>query len=260
MKKSVLITRPKDQAIEVARYLENNGFDVFIEPIFSVRKILASKIKLKNLQDEKIIAIIITSQNAIETAFETINQLNIDRNTKIFAVGKKTAEEFLKNGYKNVIYPQESSARNLQKLILQDNIFGQLYDEIFEEKEIAKVKRKKKILYFCGEILSLNFEEEFKKYNVDITKIISYKINKKNSFSDEFLNRVKERSFDFTLAYSQNTVQHFSFLLKKHNIFEYFSNSKILCFSEKILSSAKLLGFNNVTNFDEIKILNKFYE
>ena len=247
MKKSILITRPKTQAQEIVQYLQNNNFEVFVEPTFAVQNFsLLQDDLLQKLSYKNISAIIVTSGNATNMALEVIKKLNLGKEIKIFAVGKKTSLTFSAVGYENIIYAKENSAEGLKKIILQDA-------EILAKKEDV-------LLYFCGEFISLDFKEELAKYSLKLEKIISYKIIENDSFSSEFLKIAKESNFDFVLLYSRNSAKHFFELSKKHNLLECFKSSQILCLSEKILSFVRSSGFNNSITFDENIILKKFYE
>ncbi len=248
MKQSILITRPKDQAQRIVQHLENSGFRVFIEPTFSVKKIdLKNSVLLKNFTDKKVQAIILTSGNAAEVAFEAVDLLGFEKDLKIFAVGKKTAEIFVNNGFENIIVSEKNSAEDLKNLILAD-------------RELSSKKSEEILLYFCGEFITLDFKYELENQGFEVEKIPSYKILEEESFSENFLDRIKESSFDFVLLYSKNSARHFCELVKKHNLLEYFQDSKILCLSEKILSSLRNFGFKNSSTFDEIPILKKFYD
>lgn len=246
MKKSILITRPRDQSQEISQYLNDNGFEVFVEPIFLVDKLpLPNDEFLQNLFSNNVEYIIITSGNAAQMALDVMEKLRLDKNIKIFAIGKRTARDFLLAGYDNVTYPNNNSAEDLMNLILQDSDI---------------IQKKKSSLYFCGEVISLDFKEELAKYGVKLEKIISYRIIEEGSFSELFLQKIKQESFDFTLLYSRNSAKHFLGLLKKHNLFECFQSSQILCLSTKIMSFVNKSGFKNSKTFDEIAILKKFYE
>ncbi len=248
MKQSILITRPKDQAQRIAQHLEKSGFHVFIEPTFSVQKIdLKNYFLTKNFANKKIQAIILTSGNAAEVAFEAIDFLGFKKDLKIFAVGKKTAEIFADNGFKNIVVSERNSAEDLKNLILND-------------RELSNKKSEEILLYFCGEIITLDFKFQLENQGFEVEKIPSYKIIEEENFSENFLDRIKESHFDFVLLYSKNSARHFCELVKKYNLLEYFQDSKILCLSEKILSSLRNFGFKNSSTFDEIPILKKFYD
>ncbi|NBV06836.1 MAG: uroporphyrinogen-III synthase [Proteobacteria bacterium] len=248
MTQSILITRPKDQAQKIVQHLEKSGFEVFIEPTFLVEKIdPKNSLSLKKLSQEKIQAIILTSGNAAEVAFAATEIFNFDKNIKIFAVGQKTAEIFVSNGFANIKISQRNSAEDLKKLILSD-------------QELSDKKSCELLLYFCGEFITLDFKIELEKQGFRVEKITSYKIIEEKSFSENFLKHTKKSSFDFVLLYSKNSARHFCDLCKKHNLLEYFQASKILCLSDKILSYLHNFGFKNSATFDEIPTLKKFYE
>jgi len=108
MKQSILITRPKDQAQRIVQHLENSGFRVFIEPTFSVKKIdLKNSVLLKNFTDKKVQAIILTSGNAAEVAFEAVDLLGFEKDLKIFAVGKKPPKYSLIMALKILSFPKK---------------------------------------------------------------------------------------------------------------------------------------------------------
>ncbi len=248
MRKSVLITRPKDQAQEIVQHLENQGFEVFIEPTFSVQKISLAKIDaLQNLSQKKIQALILTSGNAADIAFDAAEILGLSKEVKVFAVGKKTARKFLDAGYENVIYSEQNSAADLLKIISSD-------------QEILSQKNQEILLYFCGELVTVDFKAKLEKSGIAAEQILSYKIFEEQNFSENFLEKVKNFQFDFVLLYSKNSAKHFCELSTKHNLLEYFQSSRILCLSEKILSYLRNFGFKNSATFDEIPILKKFYD
>ncbi|MDX2083170.1 MAG: uroporphyrinogen-III synthase [Rickettsiales bacterium] len=248
MQQSILITRPDDQAQRIVQHLKNKGFEVFIEPTFNVEKISPDDLlQLKDLKIKKIAAIILTSSNAAEVAFSAAKIFAYDKNLKIFAVGKKTAEIFYKNGFTNINISEQNSAQSLLNKIQQDQ-------ELFSQKNSAT------LIYFCGESVTLDFKEALTEDGFAVKKIISYKIIEEENFSAKFLNKVKNHQFDFVLLYSKNSACHFLNLCQKHNLLEYFQRSRILCLSEKILSYLQNSGFRNSATFAEIPILKKFYD
>lgn len=248
MMKSILTIRPKDQAEEVTKHLTNEGFNVTIEPTFKVEEVeLLDNSRLKKLSEKQVKAIILTSVNASQMVLRVINDLKLDKNIKIFAVGKRTVKNLISAGYNNVITSEGKSAEHLEKLMLNDaQIMNQQEDDI--------------LLYFCGEIITLDFQKTFSEKGVNLEKILSYKIIQNQEFSEKFLSKCTKTNFDYILLYSHNSAKHFFELLKRHNLLESFQNSQILCLSTKILSFVRSLGFNNSATFEEISILKKFYD
>jgi len=234
MRQKILIIRNKEQSLKFAKYLENQGFDCFLEPIFDVEK-LQVKIDNKNVE-----AVILTSFNAISGFFST----KIDKNVKIFTLSNKIKEELQKNGYKNVFLSEFENAKSLEKII-------NLQKENFDKSH--------KILYFCGNFITENFAEILEKQGFLAENILSYKVHYHQEFSQDFLTFIKENKFDFVLCYSKNAVKNFDKLIKFHNLVEYFKNCKIIGFSDKIVEEIKKTDFKKFDNFKEINFLKKFH-
>lgn len=215
---SILITRPLNESRDLARVLENKGLKPILEPIFTT-DFFPVKINFINAQ-----AVILTSANAALAIIES--KIPID--TKIFAVGRKSARKLIENGYKNIIYPKKISARSLYEKILQtlDPKMGDLF-------------------YFCGDSLTLDFKYALEPHRFKVHKIQSYKINWHGSFSKEFLQKTKEKAPDFIIFYSNNSARNFHRLAKNHNLLEYFATSTLLSLSEKIAQELRNLGFKN---------------
>lgn len=225
MSSNILITRPKEQARNLSSFLLAQGFSTFIEPIFSVEKLPIPKIT------KAFSSVIISSINACEA----LESIGFDMHTKIFVVGKKTEKELQDFGFLNIVVSPENSARSLEELVLK------------EEGEV---------LYLRGEMVSFDFAKKFK----NITEIIVYKIHAKENFSAEFLEFAKTNSCDEVLIFSSNSAEIFFNLAIKHNLLEYFSDSQIFCFSEKIQKRIAELGFKKTAIFSENKFLKNFYE
>lgn len=117
-------------------------------------------------------------------------------------------------------------------------------------------KEKGKILYLRGEKISFDFARKLK----NITEIIVYRLIENDSFSAEFLQFCRQKTFDEILFFSQNSVEIFFKLAKKHNLLEYFKCSKIVGLSDKILKKAAEFNFENSETFAANATLKKFYE
>lgn len=233
MQPTILITRPQNEARELAAYLENAGFIAIIEPIFSVKII-------KNNVDRNIVAAaILTSSNAIETFLS----LNLAKNSKIFVISRKIALKLYENGYNNVFYPMISSALLLKELILE-----------------KLSPSDSEILYFCGNFITVDFVKELDPQGFRVQKILSYQVEYKSNFSAEFLAQISSKKIDYVLIFSQNAAKNFYSIVKNHNLLEYFANSKIIGFSDQISAEIKSSGFKNSGNFSEVLALKNFYQ
>jgi uroporphyrinogen-III synthase len=233
MTKNILITRSKESSKDIANILENQGYHLVFEPLFLVEKFSENK----KFTHNKYSFAIVTSSNAAYF----MAQSNLDRNIRIYAVGKKTAEIIANFGFFNVSYPAQNNAVALKNLILQQ-----------EKSGFA--------LYFHGPIISLDFKKELKNVNFKIENILSYEVIENNGFSKKFLDFAKNEKFDQVLVFSKNSAKILHKLAKTHNLLEYFTESKILAFSEKILAEVRNLGFSNSQTFAKLPVLKDFYD
>jgi uroporphyrinogen-III synthase len=232
--KNVLVTRTINQAQELVQTLENQGITTFVEPLFSVEKI-----EVKTQFTQEISAIIITSSNAASG----IISLNLPKTIKIFAVGKKTAQKLSELGFSNIIFPQENSAAALLKLITENH------------KDKTGL-----ILYLHGSIITLDFEKELKDSGFNVKKLLTYKTHEIANFSPQLLKFLQQNNFDHILFFSQNGVKIFFNLAKKHNMLEYFTRTRLVCLSQRILTETQKFNFKNSATFDQFPILKNFYD
>jgi uroporphyrinogen-III synthase len=219
--KNILITRSFIASAEIIRLLESQEFQIFCEPLFTVEKLAVEKISAP------ISAIIVTSINACFA----LDNSGIDRETKIFTTGKKTAQELRRIGFKNIILSPRNSAESLFDLVAQEP--GQ-------------------ILYFRGSIISLDFAAKLE----NVRDILAYKTHEVENFSTDF----KKIPYDEVLIFSKNSLKIFYKLIAKYNLLEYFASAQIVCLSEQILDLAKKFRFKKICTFADNPLLKKFYD
>ena len=234
--KNILITRSQNRSKKLKDTLEYLGFKVFIEPLFSIKKNLLD-IDLLKKEVPQISNILISSANAIYV----LQKLKIPKETPIYAVGLSTATKIKTLGYKNIFYPQKSSGQELYKIII-NNLEPQ------------------KIHYFHGEKISFDFKNKLQKKGFEIKDFEVYKTCEIKKFSKELMSFNKNNKFDEILIFSQNSLEIFNRMCKKHNLVEYFNYSNIICLSKKIAKNAQKIGFKNTQIFHKNSVLNKFYD
>lgn len=245
--KKILITRSKHNCKALSKFLVAQNFQVFSEPLFKVKK-FCDQAYLENINNKfainKSLALIITSQNALAC----LSKIKFDKEILIFAVGKKTAQAINKLGYVNVHYPLQSCADELFKMIIN-----------------FKFKNHTSLLYLRGEQVSFNFKEMLLRYGFKVEELIVYKTIKLQNFSQPFCDEVKKNSFEMVIIFSQKSLELFFLLVKKHNLLEYFVDSYLIGFSDKIVEQAKILAIENlkfkkIEKLSDNRILKKFYE
>ncbi len=219
--KNVLITRSPSASAEIAQLLANQEFQIFCEPLFTVEKLAVEKVFTP------ISAAIVTSLNACLA----LENSGISKKTKILTVGKKTAQELERIGFKNIILSPQNSAESLFDLAAQES--GQ-------------------ILYFRGSVISFDFAAKLK----NVRDILAYKTHEAENFSADF----KKISYDEVLIFSKNSLEIFHKLITRHNLLEYFASSQILCLSDQILDCAKKFRFKKTCTFADNPLLKKFYD
>lgn len=237
--KNILITRSKKQSSELSNYLKKNNYNVFIEPLFSVTYLqISHDFACLNI-DKKNCALIITSANSIPA----ILAIEFPKNIKIFAVGKKTAQKLVLQGFNNVEFSKKNSAQSLKELIIN-----------------SKIQKTTHLIYFHGVIISLDFKIELGYCGFKVYSFLSYKTTEKKAFSKNLLKFIEKNNFDEILIFSKNSLEIFFKLVENHCLLPYFINSIILCFSEEIYKLAKKYGFQKVKLFNQNKILRNFYD
>lgn len=234
--KNILITRSKNRSKKLKEALETFGYQVFIEPLFSIKKTLVALDFLKQ-NTPQISNILISSANAIYI----LKELNIPKETTIYAVGSSTADKIKKLGYNNIFYPKKSSGLELYKIIIK-NITPQV------------------IHYFHGEKISFDFKKKLQKKGFEIKNFEVYKTSEIKNFSKNLRDFSVNNKFDEILIFSQNSLEIFNKMCKKYNLVEYFNYSSTICLSKKIAKNAQKIGFKKTQIFHKNPVLNKFYD
>lgn len=234
---NILLTRSINQSQELHAILENAGFNVISESLFTVKKHEIETLDCRNAS-----AAIITSANACELLINS----KLPQDAKIFAVGKKTAHDLIAAGFSHIKLAPEMSAQSLKNLILDSDC-----------------DKNGKIFYFHGSHITLDFKKELKEFN--ISNVLAYHTEEKVKLSDKLLEfRQNNQTFDYILLFSRNSADIFNKLARKHNrkhnMLEYFRDARILCFSQKILDDVRDFGFTNSATFADLPILKKFYD
>ncbi len=234
MTENFLVTRPKLQSGEVADLLENQGYEVILEPISTIESIKYQQNQIEELKNKQIQAVLISSFNASETFLS----FDFDKNVKIFAIGEKTVRKIRENGYKNIFLPEKSTILELEKLFLQENP-GQTGE----------------VLYFCGNYLTRDLSLSLEEYKFDVKNIMSYLADYHESFSEEFLELAKKKKIDNLLSYSKNNIDHFAKLTKKHFLDRFFDEINVIAISDEVANEARNLGFKKVKVFSDYDFL-----
>lgn len=221
--KNIIITRPKEQSKALIEHIARQNHNAICEPIFVVENL--NFLLTKN----DFSALIITSINACAA----LEKIAPGKEIKIFTIGKKLAKRLNDAGFGNLEVAE--NAKNLAQKIAD-----------FDEK----------ILYLRGEKITFDFAEKFAK----VSQLTVYRIIPNNSFSAGFLDFCNQNPPSEVLIFSKNSAIIFINLAKKHDLLQYFQQSKFICLSEEIRQHVENQGFCQSEIFAENLIVKNFYE
>jgi len=223
-----LITKERERSEALEDMLKKNCHEVYFAPLFEIEYFEP----IDKMFDFG--AIIITSSNSIKSLID----LNIDKNTEIFSVGKITSLDLRKAGFNNVKTAINQDAQSLKELIR------------------ANYNKEEAILYICAQKVTMDFPKELARFNIKVEKYVSYKANPRNNIDGN----LKEVRFDFILVFSSRSANIFIELTNRDpELKEKFKLAKILCLSNKIADEFKNSDFKNIGNFQESEILKEYY-
>ena len=202
----ILLTRPLEDNHEMILKFQSLGHEVTHMPLISIQKI-----KYKNVNFSDFKGIIFTSSNAIKF----LNIKLIDKKINCFCVGSATESKAKSIGFKN-IFAAEGNVNNLKELILQN----------FNSSD-------GKLLYVSGEIISNDLDQILISEGYNIQRIINYKTNPVEKFSDTFIKKLKLNMPEIVYVYSQNSAISFLNLIKNYELTNLWMDTNLMCIGEK---------------------------
>ena len=186
----ILLTRPLEDNHEMILKFKLLGHEVSHMPLISIEGI---KYEDLNFSDFK--GIIFTSSNAIKF----LDTKSVDKKINCFCVGSATESKAKSIGFQN-IFAADGNVNNLKELILQN----------FNSSD-------GKLLYVSGEIISNDLDQILISEGYNVQRIINYKANPVEKFSDTFIEKLKLNMPEIVYVYSQNSAISFLNLIKKNN-------------------------------------------
>jgi len=202
----ILLTRPLEDNREMILKFQSLGHEVTHMPLISIEGI---KYEDLNFSDFK--GIIFTSSNAIKF----LDTKSINKKINCFCVGSATESKAKSIGFQN-IFAADGNVNNLKELILQN----------FNSSD-------GKLLYVSGEIISNDLDQILISEGYNIQKIINYKANPVEKFSDTFIEKLKLNMPEIVYVYSQNSAISFLNLIKNYELVNLWMDTNLMCIGEK---------------------------
>jgi uroporphyrinogen-III synthase len=219
----ILLTRPLEDSAEMIFKFKSLGHQVSHLPLLTIDKV---NYDIPNFLDTK--AIIFTSANAVKF----LNVKTINKNLLCFCVGNATEKKARSAGFQNVI-TAGGNVQNLKELILQN----------FYQKE-------GQIIYVCGEIISLNLDQQLSKEGYNIKKIVNYRTIDNESFNENFIKELRLNMPDIVYVYSQNSASSFAKFIKIYQMDRLWQDTNLMCIGEKTSSILNEIKWKKIFLFN----------
>ena len=204
----IVITRPKEDSLNLAENLIKLGHTVTYLPVIKIQKLETQKINLINYQ-----AVIFTSSNAIK--FINIGKFN--SKIKCFCVGKTTEFAAKKIGFVNT-YSSEGTVDSLIELIIRtlDNKSG-------------------KLLYLSSEFISKDLDQDLISSGYPVDRISNYTSLPVEEIDKKTLNFLEKNPPDVIFVYSSMSAKNLFKLINKYSLLNVVTQSNLMCISERVL-------------------------
>ena len=202
----ILLTRPLEDSREMILKFQLLGHEVSHLPLINIE---SKNYESINFSDYN--GIIFTSANAIKF----INSKLIDKKISWFCVGSSTEKKAKSVGFQN-IFCADGNVNNLKELILQN----------FNSSN-------GKLLYVSGEIISNDLDQMLLSEGYNIQRIINYRANPVEKFSDTFIAKLKSNMPKIVYVYSQNSAISFLNLIKNYELVNLWMDTNLMCIGEK---------------------------
>jgi uroporphyrinogen-III synthase len=208
----VLITRPREQALELAQQLAARGDTALIEPLLNIERLPGVPPDLAGVQ-----ALVLTSANAAPALSAPARQL------PLFAVGDATANAAKAAGCRTVIAATGTGA-DLARLI-------------------ARRCRPERgaLLHLSGEEVRPGLAEELAAAGFDLRRQVVYRTVPARALSAPTVEALAQRQIEAVLLFSPRTAQTFVELIAWHGLRDHLAATAAICLSAAVAEPCREL-------------------
>lgn len=227
---SILVTRARSQSSYLVSKVEELGAEAIEFPVIKIAPPSSYDALDEALQSlEHFNWIIFSSVNGVEYFFRRLRELNIDirasHNSKIAAIGSKTAEALYKKGLVVNLVPEEFRAERL----------------FFELQSI--VKKGDKILLPRADIARKYLAEALENIGCTVCAVDAYSTQRVNHDSASIIDRLQNSDIDIITFTSSSTVNNFVNAIGEENL-SLLSGVKVICIGPVTASTAAQWSIN----------------
>tara|TARA_E500000331_G_scaffold341983_1_gene375081 strand:+ start:64 stop:765 length:702 start_codon:yes stop_codon:yes gene_type:complete len=204
----IVITRPKEDSVNLIDNLIKLGHLVTYLPVIKIEKLETQKINFENYK-----AVIFTSSNAIK--YINIEKLNYK--IKCFCVGTTTERTAKQFGFINT-FSSEGTVDSLIELIIRT----------LEDKS-------GKLLYLSSEFIAKDLDIDLIKEGYSVDRISNYTSFPVEQIDKKTLDFIKKNPPDAFFVYSSRSAKNLFNLINKYSLLSLVTQSNLMCISEKVL-------------------------
>ncbi len=219
----ILLTRPLDDCSNLIFKFKSLGHIVSHIPLLSIEKS-----EYEQVDYSKYSGIIFTSSNAIKF----LNCEKLNKNIFCFCVGNATERQAKIVGFQK-IFSANGNVNNLKEIIIQN----------FKPSE-------GKLLYVSGSTISLELDKDLINDNYNVQRIINYKANHVEKFSEAMVNKLKVQMPDIIYIYSENSAKSFLKFANNYDLKNLWMNTSLMCIGEKTSSILNEIKWKKIFLFN----------
>ena len=228
--KTVLVTRPKDQAEEFARLLENKGARVVFVPTIEIVPPTSwhqfdDAIKTVRSYD----AIIFTSANGVREFFRALNDRGTTsvrddlKQTEFYVVGAKTGESLKAEGFSPVMPVGVDNAQQLADALVQQPVKG------------------KRFLFPKGNLVNEGLANTLRSNEAQVDEIVVYEtVAPRDEDAKLIRQKLTEQSIDVITFFSPSSLKNLLAIVPR----ELVASKTLAVIGSTTEAAAKELGFS----------------
>jgi len=219
MKRTVLITRPEEDALPLAETLRARDLRVLIEPMLRIKPIRDVTIDLNGVQ-----ALLFSSSNGVR-AFAALNK---NRDLPVFTTGEASARVARNLGFK-IVDGADGDVNGLVRLVRH------------------RVKPEGGALFHgAGSVVAGDLAAQLTSLGYTLRREVVYEAVQADELSPPLLQKLEAGEIDIVLLFSPRTVETFLSLMKTSGKLDALSHTTALCMSRQVADAARQATWRDV--------------
>ena len=216
----ILISRPKEQSVELKLLLNSNGYKCLHENFYNIKYYKKKNFYIKNNY------YIFSSIHSVKSLIKN-NQINKFFEARIFVVGEQVKKLLINSGCKNIVATLEDG-NSLLDFLVKKNL------------------HRSKLIHFCSNIANEDFVQKSISHNISIERMIVYKTIPIENFTINLIDKLRFNKVTGIVFYSKLAVNTFLNLTIKSEILINPETINMYCISERVSKPLKLKNFSNI--------------